>query len=275
MAWIEISNNDVTDAVAGNSAALERIVRATQEPVYNLALRFLWHPQDAQDNTQEILIRIITNLSAFRHESAFGTYAYRIAVNHLLRAKKSRAERREVTFREAARTLSVQETPLPETEAAGIINDVKIACSHAMLQGLKRPYRMAFVLGAVMQLHGEEAARILGLTPAAYRQRLKRARAAMTEFLTRHCGLIAEAATCRCERRVTACKKTGAIEPYRALADRLKDAGEFYPTQNALAQDISRLEKVTLLYRSNGKYAVPASLDRRIREVISGRLLSE
>ena len=80
MAWIDIPNTEIVSAVAGNSAALENIMRATQQPVYNLALRFLWHPQDAQDNTQEILIKVMTNLSSFRGESAYGTWAYRIAV---------------------------------------------------------------------------------------------------------------------------------------------------------------------------------------------------
>lgn len=274
MAWIDIPNAEVTSAVEGNSTALERILRATQQPIYNLALRFLWHPQDAQDNTQEILIKVMTNLSAFRGESAFGTWVYRIAVNHLLRARKSRAERREITFRDAARTLSVQEQPPGESEVAAVVNDVKIACSHAMLIGLKRKYRMAFVLGAVIQLPGDEAARILGLTPAAYRQRLSRARAAMTEFLGRSCGLVNESAPCRCERRIAPCLRSGAIEPYRALAQNLRGSKDFARTQAELGGEISRLEKVTLLYRSNGSYAIPDALDRRIRSLIDGRLFA-
>ena len=274
MAWIEITNPEVTSAVGGDSAALDRILRATQEPVYNLALRFLWHPQDAQDNTQEILIKVMTNLSTFRGESAFGTWAYRIAVNHLLRARKGRAERREVTFREAARTLSVQEEPPGTGEVAAILNDVKIACSHAMLLGLKRPYRMAFVLGAVIQLPGEDAARILNLAPAAYRQRLSRARAAMAEFLGRHCGLVNIDATCHCSRRVAPCLRNGAIEPYRALANKLRSSKDFARTEAELGNDISRLEKVTLLYRSNGSYGIPDALDRRIRGLIDGRLFA-
>lgn len=272
MAWIDIPNTEIVSAVAGNSAALENIMRATQQPVYNLALRFLWHPQDAQDNTQEILIKVMTNLSSFRGESAYGTWAYRIAVNHLLRAKKSRAERREVSFRDAARTLSVQEEPAAETDVAAVVNDVKIACSHAMLITLKRPYRMAFVLGAVMQLTGEEAARILELSPAAYRQRLSRAKTAMAEFLGRNCGLVSRSAPCRCEKRIAPCLRSGAIEPYRALADQLKGSKDFARTQAELGGEISRLEKVTLLYRSNGSYEIPVALDRRIRGIIDGRL---
>ncbi|MFO1472503.1 MAG: RNA polymerase sigma factor [Turneriella sp.] len=274
MGWIDIPNTEIERAVAGNSAALERILRATQQPVYNLALRFLWHPQDAQDNTQEILIKVMTNLSVFRSESAYGTWVYRIAVNHLLRAKKSRAERREVSFRDAARTLSVQEEPPAETDVASVVNDVKIACSHAMLIALKRKYRMAFVLGAVMQLTGDEAAKILELSPAAYRQRLSRARTAMAEFLGRNCGLVNTSAPCHCEKRIAPCLRSGAIEPYRALAEKLRDSKDFARTQAELGGEISHLEKVTLLYRSNGSYAIPDALDRRIRSLIDGRLFA-
>ena len=61
----------VERAKAGDGAALEAVVRAIQDRVYNLAIRMLWHPADAEDATQEILIRVITNLGSFRGESAF------------------------------------------------------------------------------------------------------------------------------------------------------------------------------------------------------------
>lgn len=275
MSWIDLHIPEITRAVAGDSAALERIVAATQEPVYNLALRFLWHPHDAQDNTQEILIKVITNLSAFRGESAFGTWVYRIAVNHLLRARKSRAERREISFRAAAHTLAVQDTtPLTDDEADRV-NDVKVACSHAMLLGLKRPYRMAFLLGAVIGLSGDEAARLLGISPASFRQRLSRSRGAMAEFLSRHCGLINADAPCHCRMRLRPCMANGSVAPYIALAANLRDNGGFHPAESALRREVATLEKVTLLYRSSGEYRVPESLERRIRGLFKSRLFPD
>ena len=62
---------DVARARAGDRSALESVVRAIQKEVYQLALRFLGHPQDAEDATQEILIRIVTGLDGFRGKSAF------------------------------------------------------------------------------------------------------------------------------------------------------------------------------------------------------------
>ena len=53
-------------AAAGDTEALERLVAAVQDDVYRLALRMLWHPEDAQDATQEALVRIVTRVGSFR-----------------------------------------------------------------------------------------------------------------------------------------------------------------------------------------------------------------
>ena len=82
----------------GDREALESLVSAIQGRVYGLALRMLWHPEDARDAAQEILLRIVTRLSTFRGASSFSTWAYRVAANHLLTARKSRLEERSYTF---------------------------------------------------------------------------------------------------------------------------------------------------------------------------------
>ena len=53
-------------ARSGDRDSLERLVEQIEAPVYNLALRMLWHPEDARDATQDILIRVITHLGLFR-----------------------------------------------------------------------------------------------------------------------------------------------------------------------------------------------------------------
>src|SRR5687768_17003359 len=77
-------NQQVGMALQGDKNALNEVLKSIREYVYNISVRFLWHPQDAEDATQEILIKVCTNLSQFKGTSAFTTWAYRIAVNHLL-----------------------------------------------------------------------------------------------------------------------------------------------------------------------------------------------
>src|SRR3712207_3843980 len=76
----------------GERGAPTTVVQELQHPMYRLALRFLGHPQDAQDATQEILIRIVTHLGSFEGRSKFTTWAYTVATRSLLRAKKGFVE---------------------------------------------------------------------------------------------------------------------------------------------------------------------------------------
>ncbi|HEX5786471.1 MAG TPA: RNA polymerase sigma factor, partial [Burkholderiaceae bacterium] len=82
----------VSQALTGNALALDALLRRHQAWLYNVALRVLQHPQDAEDATQEALLKIVTHLSTFRGDSAFATWAYRIAFNVLLDRQRSRPE---------------------------------------------------------------------------------------------------------------------------------------------------------------------------------------
>jgi DNA-directed RNA polymerase specialized sigma24 family protein len=55
----------------GDRAALEALCRQVQQPIYRLALRFCGDPHDAQDATQEVLIRLVTHLGSFEGRSKF------------------------------------------------------------------------------------------------------------------------------------------------------------------------------------------------------------
>ena len=72
----------------GNGKSFEEFVKIFQPKVFALSLKFLWNPEDAEDATQEILIKVITNLGGFRRESKLSTWVYRIAANHLINFKK-------------------------------------------------------------------------------------------------------------------------------------------------------------------------------------------
>jgi len=61
----------VARAKGGDRIALEGVVRAVQDDVFDLALRMLGHVEDASDASQEILVRLVTKLDSFRGESRF------------------------------------------------------------------------------------------------------------------------------------------------------------------------------------------------------------
>src|SRR5579862_2673848 len=102
--FAEIADEHQTDgelvekAVRGDRIALEKLVLRHQAWIYNIAVRMVFSPHDAEEITQEVLIKVITKLSTFKDESKFRTWLYRIAANHVLNMKRHGAETQTLTF---------------------------------------------------------------------------------------------------------------------------------------------------------------------------------
>lgn len=71
----------VSKAQGGDRDALERLLARHQPWILNIAVRMLGRHQDAEDVTQEVLIRVLKSLHTFRGDSKFRTWLYRIAAN--------------------------------------------------------------------------------------------------------------------------------------------------------------------------------------------------
>ncbi len=191
-------------AIEGDRDALNTLLTALQDDIFGLALRMLWNREDAEDATQEILVRIVTHLSQFNFQSRLKTWAYRVAVNCILDGKKSAIERLHLSFARFAENLveGIEPASVDDSERSVLIEEVKVGCTMAMLQCLDRPHRLAYVLGEIMELSGPEAADALDISPDLFRKRLQHARKAIVEFTRAHCGLVSDEAACRCNRRV-------------------------------------------------------------------------
>src|SRR5438094_3714963 len=191
-------------AIDGDGDALDRLVRDLQGDVYGLALRMLWNREDAEDATQEILVRVVTRLSQFDFRSRLKTWVYRVAVNYILDVKKSPVERLYLTFDTFADDLAEglsTDGPM-DAERSLLVEEGKIGCTLGMLQCLDRPHRLAYVLGEILDMPGSEAADALEINPDVFRKRLQHARAAILSFTRAHCGLASDTAACGCNRRV-------------------------------------------------------------------------
>lgn len=86
-----------------------------------------------------------------------------------------------------------------------------------MLLCLDRDHRLTFVLGAVFELPGVDAAAICDIDPPTYRKRLSRARARIRRFMDGHCGLVNPNAACTCARRIRPAVSAGRVDPQRLL----------------------------------------------------------
>ncbi|MGW0828552.1 RNA polymerase sigma factor [Streptomyces sp. NPDC002845] len=247
---------DVMAAVGGDRAALERVVRAVQPEVFRLAVRFFGDPRDAEDAAQEALIQVITRLDRFRAESAFSTWVYRVATNKFLSIACTRGERQALSFTDFEAELSrlpqsPLATPHPDVEEQLLIEEVKVGCTLAMLLCLDREHRMAYILGEIMELDHATAAEILGITPAAYRKRLQRARERITHLMRARCGLFDKANACRCRKRVTAAVGRGCVDPHDLVfATSARQAREF-PEVLTEIRRLEHAERAGAIYRSH------------------------
>jgi RNA polymerase sigma factor (sigma-70 family) len=206
--------------VGGDRRALEELLSLVADDVRRLAQRMLWHPDDVDDATQEILVKVATHLSTFRGEARVTTWVHRIAVNHLLSTRRRRAEDPSLTF--SAFGADLAEHLDAAYDARGVDEDllaqeVMVGCTQGMLLCLDREHRMAYVLGDVLRFPGDEAAALCGIEPAAFRKRLQRARRRLQAFMRGHCGLVDPANACRCRRRVGAAIAQGRVDPDRLL----------------------------------------------------------
>src|SRR5947199_937783 len=134
----------VERAAAGERQALEDLVRRHQAWIYNIVIRMLAHPQDAEDATQEVLIKALTRLSTFEGRSRFRTWLYRIVVNHVLNMKRARAETAQWTFQKYGDGLdNSPDSELPDPRAVPVdvqllVDEARITCSTGMLLCLSR-----------------------------------------------------------------------------------------------------------------------------------------
>jgi RNA polymerase sigma factor (sigma-70 family) len=213
----------VAQGQGGDRRALERLVLRHQPWIYNLVVRMVLSTDDAQDLTQDILIKMVTGLSGFRGESRFRTWLYRVAVNHVFTFKKQRADEPVISYEEFVRDL--EQTPdvdLPDPSDPAtqlLIEEAKIMCTMAMLLCLDGRQRIVFTLGEVFGVTDSVGAEVLGMTPGNFRQILARARRDLYSFMTGNCGLVNQANPCRCAR-----KTRGFINQGYMSADQLKFA---------------------------------------------------
>ena len=266
-------------ATAGDQEALEEIIRRIQDRVYALALRMLWHPADAEDATQEVLVRIVTNLGSFRGDSAFTTWVYRVASNYMLTTRKRRAERGEVTFVQFGEQLDegLSDEPIQVAEAVEhklLIEEVRVGCTHGMLLCLDRDHRLAYILGEIVEVTGEEGGYILDITPVAFRKRLSRARTRILEFMQKKCGIFNPDNPCRCARRVDHATHIGRVVPQDLLFAR-PDSG--VPSRADLSDRIHEIDKIrraAAIYRNSPAYATAGVFVERLKGFIESQKMS-
>lgn len=163
----------VEQARRGDKQAFSRLVEAYQRPVYNLTFRMLGNPQEAEDAAQETFLRAYASLQQYSPAHKFSTWLFSIANHHCI----DRLRKRRMTW------VSIEDNPVlenlegetvqPEDGALDREQSVEV---QRLLDKLEPEYRMPLILRYWEEYSYEEIAQALGLTVAAVKSRLFRAR---------------------------------------------------------------------------------------------------
>ncbi len=264
----------IQKATAGDRKSLETVMCSVQELVFNLSLRMLGTFPDAEDASQDILLKVMTHLSSFKGESAFSTWVFRIAVNHLKDYKKHMFAQFPLSFAfygediQNARTEDVPDLT-QNVEQAILAEELKLSCTNVMLQCLDTESRCIFILGTMFQVDSRIAGDILGITPEAYRKRLSRVRKKMADFLVEYCGEYGQG-KCHCMDRVNY-----AIQNHRIHPSRL-DFCQAIPTEITLEvkEAMEEIDELSQKFSFCKTYQAPEELKRLIREFLDGTAFS-
>jgi len=162
----------------GHQKSLELLITRHQSWIYNIALRMVSHPEDAEDITQEVLIKVITKLSTFQGKSQFRTWLYRIVKNHVLNIKTKRVEKFVTTFQQYGDDLDqIQNVEPTDTLSVSpefnvILEETKLACIHGMLLCLSREQRFIYILGCIFHVGDKIGSEIMELSRDNFRQKI-------------------------------------------------------------------------------------------------------
>lgn len=246
----------IEQAVAGDRNALEAILSGVRDMVFNLSLRMLGTVPDAEDATQEILIKVMTHLASFRGESSLHTWVFRIGVNHLKTTQKGMFAERPLSFEIYGEDIaSGRERDVPDLSGGvdrGLLEqELKYSCSNVMLQCLDPESRCIYILGTMFRLNSQVAAEILDLSPEAYRQRLSRVRKKMAAFLGEYCGL-SGAGGCTCKGRVNYAILTQRLNPENRLFEEMEPCR--YEDIVAYQQAMEQLDELSQVFTNFPAY---------------------
>jgi RNA polymerase sigma-70 factor (ECF subfamily) len=177
-------------AATGDDHAFETIVRRYQARVYRLAGR-LTSETDAPDVMQETFLQVHRHLPSFRGDARFSTWLYRIATNAGLMHLRARARRPAEPLDAFLPSFDATGTHCDTPVQLRVVSDADELIDRQALAGRARDglarlpdlYREAFVLRDLEEMPTADVAEVLGIEPAAVRQRVHRARLLLRGYL--------------------------------------------------------------------------------------------
>jgi RNA polymerase sigma-70 factor (ECF subfamily) len=169
----DMESDWVAASQQGDNRAFNQLVLKWEKQIYNLTLRMLQDPGEAEDTTQEVFLAAFRNIRRFRKDARFSTWLYRIAVNHCLSRLRRRPQGVHVSLdaeRSGERVMS--QLPLRESHEQQILSEERQGRVRAALQFLQPEHKAVLELKFFQDLTFEEIAAIVEAPVSTIKSRL-------------------------------------------------------------------------------------------------------
>jgi RNA polymerase sigma-70 factor (ECF subfamily) len=167
----------------------EEVINVHAPRVYNLALRMLGNTADAEDVTQDVLLQVVRKLDTFRGEAELTTWLHRVTVNAALTQRRRLSCRHQRTLDVSLDCIAPPEDGDGPDEQA-LRGEWRQHLERAIAR-LPQMYRDVFVLADLEELPNAEIGQLLGLSLAAVKSRLHRARLMLRDALSPYMEMVA------------------------------------------------------------------------------------
>jgi RNA polymerase sigma-70 factor (ECF subfamily) len=172
-------------AQEGSPAAFEELVTRYQSKVFSMALSFTRNREAADDLAQEVFLKAYLALPRFHGKSEFGTWLYRISVNHIKDFLRKKGQAKEVSL-DDVREISFSDREQAEKAERDRETESRRTLVQRFVESLPEKYRIILTLRDIQGLAYEDISRVLRLSPGTVDSRLHRARRMLRAKLAPH-----------------------------------------------------------------------------------------
>lgn len=164
----------------GDRHSCEELVSKYESLIFNFCFRFLGNDDDASDCTQDIFIKVFTNIQRFGFRSAFSTWIYKIMINTCRdmarkRKKKNETEMRTDSLDPHTNEILQKNNPDHRPDMLLLRNEINNAFQEA-LGKLREINKLVLIMRDIEGRSYEEISKLTGIKPGTVRSALSRAR---------------------------------------------------------------------------------------------------
>lgn len=182
---------------AGDSSAVADLASAYAPRIQQLAFRYVKNWEDAEEVTQDVLMKVYRKIDAFRGDAALSSWIYRITFNTAMsRLRTGRGARAAEQRQDTTGGDTPGRTPVEVADWSSMADDEVLRGEMrtrliAALRHLPSVYRIPVLLRDIQGLSTEEASAVLRVKPQTLKSRLHRGRLILRQHLSDFAGGLA------------------------------------------------------------------------------------